>query len=69
MSEVGATSNPRRSNGNINWTGQFSQSWISTRSLTLRSIEHAMAISEQIPIKGGVGKPKTEIALYTQALE
>jgi hypothetical protein len=47
----------------INWTGHFSQSWISTQSLSLRSIEHAMAISEQIPIKGGVENPKTEIAL------
>ncbi len=63
MSEAGATRNPRRSKGNINWTGQFSQSWISTRPLYLRSIEHAIAISEQIPIKGGVGNPKTEIAL------
>jgi len=39
------------------WTGQFSQYWISTRPLSLRSIEHAKAISEQIPIKGGVGNP------------
>jgi hypothetical protein len=63
MSEAGAAMNPRLSKGNTNWTGQFSQSWISTRPLTLRSIEHAMAISEQIPIKGRVVNPKTEMAL------
>jgi organic hydroperoxide reductase OsmC/OhrA len=53
----------------INWTGQFSQFWISTRSFSLRSIERAIAMSGRITINGGVGNPKTEITLQTRAVE